>query len=233
MNKPEGNSASDGNTQPNSTKTAWSQPREINDKSAIKRDQQAKMAQGFPKPSEADRESEDGTSSQPSPTQDQPTDENLFLPDKTGVAHGMTTAVAGADGPWDAVEEPTWQLRQDQVTKKEQGFLRPDEAYDVGPDVQKDTRRPKDVKHQEKRDTNTNEETGRGQEPADGEGDVFQKPILHSSQLTSSGLDFKGKRIVVLGGGASAVESVETALADGASSTVMVVRDDKASGHIL
>ena len=71
-------------------------------------------------------------------------------------------------------------------------------------------------------------EQGQEEEHAEEEDeDVFRKPILHSSQLTSSGIDFKGKRIVVLGGGASAVEAVETALSDGAKDAVMVVRDDK------
>lgn len=219
--------ASDGSTKPKSTNSVWSQPRDSDDRSAIGRDQRAKKAQGFPKPGELYRESGD-ESPKESPTQDEPTDNSISLPDNIGTVHGATTTLAGGEGAWGTVEEPTWQLGQDQATKREQGFLRPDEAYDVGPDVQKDTLRAKDVKHQQNEDLNTNEKTSRGQEPADGEEkDIFQKPILHSSQLTSSGLDFKGKRVVVLGGGASAVESVETALADGASSTVMVVRDDK------
>ena len=73
-------------------------------------------------------------------------DENVALPDKVGEVHGTETQVAGGEGPWEPVVEPTWQLGQDQVTKKEQGFPRPEEAYDVGPDLQKDTKRPEDIK---------------------------------------------------------------------------------------
>ncbi|KIP08184.1 hypothetical protein PHLGIDRAFT_127213 [Phlebiopsis gigantea 11061_1 CR5-6] len=210
------------------TEPKESQPHDSKGKSAIQSNQQAKKAHGFPKPAEAYGDNKDKQGPGGSPTQDQSTDTNAWLSDKVGAVDGAVTTIARGEGAWDSVQEPTWQLGQDQVAKREQGFPRPDEAYDVGPDVQKDTRRPGSLEVKETNDSTASEQDGRGQEPENGgEEDVFRKPILHSSQLTSTGIDFKGKRVVVLGGGASAIESVETALSDGASSTVMVVRDDK------
>ena len=64
----------------------------------------------------------------------------------------------------------------------------------------------------------------------DDESDMFQGPIIHSSQLDAPGApSFKEKTVAVVGGGASAVEAVETALAQGAKKCIMCVRDDKAS----
>lgn len=66
--------------------------------------------------------------------------------------------------------------------------------------------------------------------------DLFTKPIIHSSQLDSpevSASDLAGKKIVVIGSGASGVEAVETALArvaeeGGPETTIwMVARSDK------
>jgi hypothetical protein len=237
---------------PSPTKrSAWSSPEETKDKVALNRDQAAKKAQGFPKPYEAygdgAQQSKDAQGEQP--TQDT-ADENVSLPDKVGDVQGATTQVGGGEGPWEPVVEPTWKLGQDQVTKKDQGYPRPEEAYEVGPDVQKDTRRPEDVKKEREEQARhgrhvkddqrqdgdeqqggskrENKQQGQDENPEESEDeDVFRKPILHSSQLTSSGVDFKGKRVVVLGGGASAVEAVETALSEGAKDAVMVVRDDK------
>ncbi|KAF7290443.1 hypothetical protein HMN09_01302600 [Mycena chlorophos] len=59
---------------------------------------------------------------------------------------------------------------------------------------------------------------------------VFQKPIVHSSQLDSDAISeetIKGKRVVVIGSGASGVEAAETALARGAGHVVMIARTDK------
>jgi hypothetical protein len=58
--------------------------------------------------------------------------------------------------------------------------------------------------------------------------DTFEGEILHSSELDS--LDegaLEGKRIVVIGAGASGVEAVETALDKGAEKCYMLARDDK------
>ena len=214
--------------------SAWNSPAETKNAVKLKRNQRAKREQGFPKLYEAYSDAS-SHHHQDSPSQDHDAalkDEAVALPDKVGDVHGATTTTAGGEGAWDAVEEPTWKLGQDQVEKKEQGFPRPEEAYELGPDVQKDTKRPEDIHktshpaHQHQDDKDTNSQDIKGSE-ARGDGEVFEKPILHSSQLTSSGMDFRGKTVVVLGGGASAVEAVETALAEGAKHVVMVVRDDK------
>ncbi|KAJ7481151.1 FAD/NAD(P)-binding domain-containing protein [Mycena galericulata] len=60
--------------------------------------------------------------------------------------------------------------------------------------------------------------------------DVFTKPIIHSSGLDSDAVSeetIKGKKLVVIGSGASGVEAVETALQRGAGEVVMVARTDK------
>ncbi|CDO73859.1 hypothetical protein BN946_scf185016.g16 [Trametes cinnabarina] len=57
------------------------------------------------------------------------------------------------------------------------------------------------------------------------EGEVFEGDVIHSSELDNAHLE--GKRILVIGSGASGVESVETALSKGAKSCVMIARDDK------
>ncbi|GJE98462.1 FAD/NAD(P)-binding domain-containing protein [Phanerochaete sordida] len=161
-----------------------------------------------------------------SPTQD----EGATLPEKVGDVHGATVTTAGGEGAWDAVEEPTWEVGRDQVEKKEQGFPRPEEAFTPGPDVQKDTKRtaePQQPKRKQKGKKHHDAEPKDRQDQDADSGEVFEKPILHSSQLTSSGIDFKDKTVVVIGGGASAVEAVETALPEGAKHTIMVVRDDK------
>ena len=226
--KPQQDHTADGGSKPKSKRSAWSQPRSSKEKSTSHHDQKAKKAQGFLVPAEAYGDDEGQASPAQSPTQDQSADENVSLPDGTGKVECVTTAISGGEGAWDSVQEPAWQSGQDQVAKREQGFPRPDEAYDIGPDVQKDTRRPGSLEAKGTNGPTASKSDGRDQEPENGgEEDVFRKPVLHSSQLTSTGVDFKGKRVVVLGGGASAVESIETALADGASSTVMVVRDDK------
>ncbi|KAJ7685626.1 FAD/NAD(P)-binding domain-containing protein [Mycena polygramma] len=60
--------------------------------------------------------------------------------------------------------------------------------------------------------------------------DIFRKPIIHSSDLDSEAVSeetIKGKKVVVVGSGASGVEAVETALQRGAGEVVMVARSDK------
>ncbi|KAJ7461564.1 FAD/NAD(P)-binding domain-containing protein [Mycena latifolia] len=60
--------------------------------------------------------------------------------------------------------------------------------------------------------------------------DVFTNPIIHSSELDSDAVSeetIKGKKVVVIGSGASGVEAVETALQRGAGEVVMVARTDK------
>ncbi|PQE31352.1 Monooxygenase protein [Rutstroemia sp. NJR-2017a WRK4] len=55
--------------------------------------------------------------------------------------------------------------------------------------------------------------------------DKFKGEIYHSSQLT--GKDAKGKKIIVIGGGASAVEALEFAAHEEAASTTILARSDK------
>ncbi|KAJ6531194.1 FAD/NAD-P-binding domain-containing protein [Mycena capillaripes] len=60
--------------------------------------------------------------------------------------------------------------------------------------------------------------------------DVFEKPIIHSSDLDSESVSeetIKGKKVVVIGSGASGVEAVETAIQRGAGEIVMIARTDK------
>ncbi|KAH9934002.1 FAD/NAD-P-binding domain-containing protein [Epithele typhae] len=54
---------------------------------------------------------------------------------------------------------------------------------------------------------------------------VFQGDVMHSSEI--DGVDFEGKRVIVIGSGASGVEVVETALEKGAEGCVMLARDEK------
>ena len=55
----------------------------------------------------------------------------------------------------------------------------------------------------------------------------FKGTIVHSSYLTADHVDAKGKRILVVGGGASAVEAVEFAVKTGAASISILSRSDK------
>ncbi|KAI2602141.1 FAD/NAD(P)-binding domain-containing protein [Hypoxylon sp. NC1633] len=55
--------------------------------------------------------------------------------------------------------------------------------------------------------------------------DKFKKPIYHSSKLT--GVDAKDKKMIVIGGGASAVEALEYASEEGASKVYILSRSDK------
>lgn len=206
---------------------AWALGADEGDSKAIRRDQEEKRIQGFPKPEEVYGPGGDNLES---PTQDitSPRASNLSLPSTLGKANGSTTTVAGGEGPWSAVEEDTWEIGKDQVQKKEQGFPRPDEAYEIGEDPQANTHGLNKENNAEASEKASN---ASGSGDSETHNDLFTKPIVHSSQLTSSDVDFKGKRVVILGGGASAVESVETALAQGAAEAVMVTRDDKV-GHI-
>lgn len=65
------------------------------------------------------------------------------------------------------------------------------------------------------------ERANEGEDPEE----TFGGLVLHSSQLDDAPL--RGKRVVVIGSGASGVEAVETALARGADGCVIVARDDK------
>ena len=67
-------------------------------------------------------------------------------------------------------------------------------------------------------------EDGAEEKREDGE-ETFAGTLLHSSELDDAQL--AGKRVVVIGSGASGVEAVETALARGAKDTVIVARQDK------
>ncbi len=56
-------------------------------------------------------------------------------------------------------------------------------------------------------------------------GEVYEGEVLHSSEL--DGADLEGRTVLVVGSGASGVEAVETALANGARHCVMIAREDK------
>ncbi|KAI1185541.1 hypothetical protein F5B17DRAFT_28402 [Nemania serpens] len=53
----------------------------------------------------------------------------------------------------------------------------------------------------------------------------FRNPVHHSSQLT--GVDVEGKTMIVIGGGASAVEALEYAFEEGAKKVYILSRSDK------
>ena len=55
--------------------------------------------------------------------------------------------------------------------------------------------------------------------------DKFHGDIYHSSELT--GKDAKGKRVIIIGGGASAVEALEFAAQEEAAETYILARSDK------
>ncbi|KAI1083666.1 monooxygenase [Whalleya microplaca] len=55
--------------------------------------------------------------------------------------------------------------------------------------------------------------------------DKYKNPVYHSSRLT--GVDAKGKTMIVIGGGASAVEALEYATKEGASKVYILSRSDK------
>lgn len=59
-------------------------------------------------------------------------------------------------------------------------------------------------------------------EKHDGEEEVFEGPVIHSSKLDEVGLE--GKTVLVVGSGASGVEAVETALAKGAQKAIIIAR---------
>ncbi|KAF7295566.1 hypothetical protein MIND_01096600 [Mycena indigotica] len=74
------------------------------------------------------------------------------------------------------------------------------------------------------------EQTEDSDNPTENNGSVFKKPIVHSSELDSDAVSeeaIKGKRVVVIGSGASGVEAVEAAIQRGAGGVVMIARTDK------
>ncbi|KAI0354367.1 FAD/NAD(P)-binding domain-containing protein [Trametes cingulata] len=64
-----------------------------------------------------------------------------------------------------------------------------------------------------------------GGDQEEGEEETFEGEVVHSSELDDAQLE--GKRVLVIGSGASGVEAVETALDKGAKGCVMIARDDK------
>lgn len=74
-------------------------------------------------------------------------------------------------------------------------------------------------------DDNTSEDDGGGKH--EGSEEVFEGEVFHSSELDDAPLE--GKRVIVIGSGASGVEAVETAMSRGARQCVMLSRQDKVS----
>ncbi|KAI0652799.1 FAD/NAD(P)-binding domain-containing protein [Cubamyces menziesii] len=64
-----------------------------------------------------------------------------------------------------------------------------------------------------------------GKHGGEQEGEMFEGEVVHSSELDNARLE--GKRVLVIGSGASGVEAVETALDKGATGCTMIARDDK------
>ena len=152
-------------------------------------------------------------------------------------------------GVWEKTKpkENSWDVGRNQVEKKEQGFPTPGEVFEVGEDPQdgsedvsfvheghsftqqakstkdKEPNEEEQPKEKEKKDRKSKVRVEDGKEYGE-----FKGPIVHSSQLDApSAPSFEGKTVAVIGGGASAVEAVETALAQGAKKCVILVRDDK------
>jgi dimethylaniline monooxygenase (N-oxide forming) len=64
--------------------------------------------------------------------------------------------------------------------------------------------------------------------------DNFKGPVLHSSELDgkkAEETEWEGKRVLVIGGGASAVEAVEAAVDKGVEWSGVSARDDKVSAY--
>lgn len=55
--------------------------------------------------------------------------------------------------------------------------------------------------------------------------DTFHGKVLHSSSLDDA--ELKGKKVVIIGSGASGVEAAELAVGKGAKQVVVLARDDK------
>ncbi|CAL1702592.1 unnamed protein product [Somion occarium] len=172
----------------------------------IRQDQEQKKATNFPTPGDAHHH--EGTQA--------PTHTHTSEPHKSGSAYKATAWTFGT-------YEPPKSVEHDQEAKKEAGFPSPQEVFPTSPsaDPQLHTNKPRPVKH--------DGFPHHARKSKDTDEDVFTKgPIVHSSELDSLDEDaVKGKTVLVIGSGASGVESVETALAKGAKGTVMIAREDK------
>ncbi|KAK7682058.1 hypothetical protein QCA50_015022 [Cerrena zonata] len=165
---------------------------------AIHDDQEQKRASNLPTPGEAYHD-DHNTESPPSQS---------YEPSKDSQAYQTTAWTNGSYEHPRAVEE-------DQDMKKEAGFPTPDEAFPTSSSL--DPQRSSDSPEKD-------EDNDRGSD----DNVVIKGPIIHSSELDSLDEDrVKGKTIVVIGSGASGVESVETALSKGAEHVVMIAREDK------
>ncbi|THG98025.1 hypothetical protein EW026_g4088 [Hermanssonia centrifuga] len=138
------------------------------------------------------------------------------------------------DGVWTKTkpQENAWDVGRDQVQKKEQGFPTPGEAFETGEDVQRGgedkslAEGKNEDNNDDANDTATKQQNGKAH--VDEGDDVFKGPILHSSQLDRKDApSFEGKTVAIIGGGASAVEAVEAALAQGAQKCLVIAREDK------
>ncbi|KAF7798770.1 hypothetical protein EIP86_009995 [Pleurotus ostreatoroseus] len=216
--RPEGESEDSSHKNPAS---AWTENTEQPKAQDIAHDQDEKKAEKFFTPAEAYHGEGDvdvSAAHEESPTQD--------------------------NGAWEKYKpkEDAWAIGRDQTQKKDEGFPTPGEAFEVGKDTQKgsedqslapttDGRTRKDSSSKKtsgKRDAKEKRSSQDEKHTSEDDDNVFQGPIFHSSQLDREDAPtFEGKTVVVVGGGASAVESVETALAKGAKECIMLVRDDK------
>ena len=89
---------------------------------------------------------------------------------------------------------------------------------------------PEDAEWEDRDDGQDSDTSGAKRSGSPGEEGQYKGPVLHSCQLDHAIPELlRGKTVVVIGSGASAVEAVETALERGAKKTVMIARKDKVS----
>lgn len=87
-----------------------------------------------------------------------------------------------------------------------------------------------DVEHERKHSQIVDSGGAPGNKDGEDGEEMYAGTLLHSSELDDAQL--AGKRVVVIGSGASGVEAVETALARGAKDTVIIARQDKVRGSL-
>lgn len=152
----------------------------------------------------------------------------------------------GADGVFDAVVvtvgtcgEPQWvkfpgmpdmeEIKARRARSQEEARSSEDDAQDKGDDDESRTNSDVDGHSEERKHSQKTEgqDKGEGKDKSNGgaDGEAFAGTLLHSSELDDAQL--AGKRVVVIGSGASGVEAVEAALTRGAQDCMIVARQDK------
>ncbi|CCL98883.1 uncharacterized protein FIBRA_00890 [Fibroporia radiculosa] len=147
--------------------------------------------------------------------------------DPLRLGHARWIINGGTDGVFDAVivtvgtcGEPQW-VRFPGMPDIEEIKRRKEESQKQGRGEGRSDEKPQVDRNSD--DDHTSESSQ--EDHKEGEEETFSGIVLHSSELDDAALD--GKRVLVIGSGASGVEAVETALARGAQGCVIVARDDK------